>query len=478
MFADIGRHSPLKQRKFRRSDCSAMKSSWNCACSSGSACSCGIGSSSSVCVESEARLALAAALERTPRPLVCSSRVYDCGTGEWSPVHHGGESVTTPNGGMSPPCVALSPFGLEGTATTPLPSDPLSPKVSFRWAPMSPLPTNLLASPMNSSCLVGNGTPTVHTPCQRQALTPSYMGAPSPSHPSGGASGSGSCYRAFPPTLPALLSSPNGAGSLSTPAKRITIATPMRPCPRQKEKEIQDDIEMAVEAQSVQLLRASLKRCHACPGDHPVHEAARQANVPALRLLLSEGKHEPNARCLCMGRGWEFPLQIVASSPMFLDGAERSEAAELLLRARACPNPPRSDADANRPLHDAVRRSDLSLVSVLLKHAANPNAVNGVGETPLNFAVRLGPGVAGFAGAASQIAIAEVLLQGGASPFSVDLNSSLLLDARTDRELYELLRHWSNWWRRRALAWIWSRGSGHPLCGLLPELVERVASFL
>merc|ERR1719442_188530 len=79
---------------------------------------------------------------------------------------------------------------------------------------------------------------------------------------------------------------PASKGSLLTPSKVITISTPLRPCARRKAKEMQDDIKAAVEEESIPLLRVALQRRHSCSAEHALHEAVRQAHVPAVRLLL------------------------------------------------------------------------------------------------------------------------------------------------------------------------------------------------
>lgn len=154
---------------------------------------------------------------------------------------------------------------------------------------------------------------------------------------------------------------------------------------------MQDDVKGAVDEQSVPLLRVALQRRHACPGEHALHEAVRQANVPAVRLLL-QGRAEPNARCLYLERGCEFPLQLAASCTNFLRSSDRVQAVELLLKAGALPGPRRGDSEANTPLHDAARRGDLEVALLLLRHSADPNAVNGFGEVPLQLALRPGGG--------------------------------------------------------------------------------------
>jgi len=236
-----------------------------------------------------------------------------------------------------------------------------------------------------------------------------------------------------------------------------------------------DDIKAAVDEQSVPLLRVALQRRHPCLADHALHEAIRQAHLPAVRLLL-KGRAEPNARCLCLERGCEFPLSLATSCPGFLGSSDRRQAVELLLRAGARPSPRRADAEANTPLHDAVRRGDFEVAQVLLRHAADPNALNGFGETPLHLALR--PGGGGDFVIAAGRAMVELLLKAGACPLGPEGHGLPVAAAGADPELRVLLERWGAWWRCRVLAWIRSRGHGHPLCTLIPELCVQVAAFL
>jgi ankyrin repeat protein len=250
------------------------------------------------------------------------------------------------------------------------------------------------------------------------------------------------------------------------------VSTPLRPCSRTKTLEMQDDIRTAVEEQSVPLLRVALQRRHPCPGEHALHEAVRQAHVPAVRLLL-QGHAEPNARCLCLERGCEFPLQLAVNCSNFLHASDRAQAVEMLLQAGARPSPRRGDDEANTPLHDAVRRGDIEVALLLLRHLADPNALNGFGETPIQLIVR--PGGGDFVLATVARHMAEVLLNAGACPYPA-LQSAT--STAVDPELLDLLQRWGAWWRCRMLAWIRSRGSGHPLCSMMPEILVQVSRFL
>lgn len=226
--------------------------------------------------------------------------------------------------------------------------------------------------------------------------------------------------------------------------------------------------------QQVQLLRVALQRKHPCTADHSLHEAIRQAHVPAVRLLL-QSRADPNASCLCLERGCEFPLQLAVSCSSYLRPADRFQVVDLLLKAGADPNPRRSDQEGNSPLHDAVRRGDLDVAQLLLRHAADPNSVNGFGETPLQVSLRpFGTEFALTTGGTR--AVVEALLYAGANPLGPE-GCGLGSVATAELEVRTVLEEWAKWWRCRHLAWAWSRGD-HPICGLLPEHLVQVSSFL
>lgn len=394
----------------------------------------------------------AADFQRTPRPLprrsLCngSPLIWDPGTPH-----------------ASSPQAAVPP------AVQPLPMWPTSPMMPMGLPP-------ILSSPV--ACTRRYSTATPLAPARQrlaQVSTPHYTGLSpsSASNPSpGGAGQAVGCQRVVL-NAPATCSFTPSA-SLLTPSKVITISTPLRPCARLKAKEMQDEIKAAVEEESVPYLKVALQRRHACPGEHALHEAVRQAHVPAVRLLL-RGRAEPNARCLCLERGCEFPLQLAVCSNNFLRNSDRLQAADLLLGAGARPGPRRGDAEANTPLHDAVKRGDLNLTMMLLRHNSDPNAANGFGEKPLQIAVR---SPSDLVPDATIRAMVEALLRAGACPFMLGELSSDDLTWLENPELRALIERWSGWWRCRVLAWIRSRGRGHPLCHMMPELMIQVARFL
>lgn len=242
---------------------------------------------------------------------------------------------------------------------------------------------------------------------------------------------------------------------------------------------MQDDLKSAVEEQSVPFLKMALQRRHACAGDHALHEAVRQAHLPAVRLLLNS-KANPNARCTYLENGCEYPLQLAVLSASFVREEERLEVLDLLLSAGAQTSPCRSDAEANTPLHDAAKRNNFGSLQLLLRHGAEVNRVNGYGEAPLELVIRSAAGCIDFMGPETTRAMVEALLTAGACPYAAAPGSASGLGPMRihDPELREMLRKWSCWWRCRVLAWIRSRGFGHPLCNLVPELLVQVSHFL
>mmetsp|Transcript_149105 Transcript_149105/g.277887 ORF Transcript_149105/g.277887 Transcript_149105/m.277887 type:complete len:419 (-) Transcript_149105:27-1283(-) len=399
----------------------------------------------------------AAEFQRTPLPLpprsICggSPLLGDCqGWTEGcvtTPV-----AATQPLVPITPHRTLATPPAAQGTGLT-LPGL-TSPMGRFQGATERPARVSMPATPMASR--------------RCQASMPSLPSLASPTSP---------CQASVSSHKVAFCSTPVNAVSSSvqlppcimTPSKVITISTPLRPDRRQKAKEMQEEIKTAVEEQSVPLLKAALQRRHACAGEHSLHEAVRQACVPAVRMLI-QSRAEPNARCLGLEKGCEFPLQLA----VFCSGNERCQAVELLLRAGARPSPRRTDREANTPLHDAIRRGEFGMANVLLRHLADPNAVNGFGETPLHLLLRQ---EGGFLLATQLRSMAEALLRSGASPLAPDGHGLLPGRMTTDAQLRTLLERWARWWRCRTLAWVHSRGR-HAFRNLCPELLLTVARFM
>ncbi|CAE7893327.1 TNKS2 [Symbiodinium necroappetens] len=132
-----------------------------------------------------------------------------------------------------------------------------------------------------------------------------------------------------------LFSTPGSGGvtpckPISTPSRLIDIRTPLRPCSRQRSKEFQDDVRVALEEQSAELLRVALQRRHACPRDHALHEAVRQAGFDRSLMidisddLLGSGLCVWNVDYRSVGSGGGYPstLEDVASAFNWLGSDE------------------------------------------------------------------------------------------------------------------------------------------------------------
>lgn len=266
---------------------------------------------------------------------------------------------------------------------------------------------------------------------------------------------------------------------LITPVNHPIIThTPVGPCRRQQHKEMQDDIRDAIESQQVPLLRVALQWRHPCSSDHSLHEAIRQAIVPAVLLLLQH-KADPNVRCPCLERGCELPLQLAVSCTGYVRQSDRCQVVQALLEAGADPSVRRTDQEGNTPLHDAVRRGDVGVVQILLRYGAAVNALNFFNEAPLLLALR--PAGTDFAPTVAVLGLVELLLQAGAKPLDAEdkpLNEAAVA-ARAAPEVRDLLERSAKWWRLRHLAWVRSRGQDNPLLELFefPELFENFTTF-
>ena len=113
----------------------------------------------------------------------------------------------------------------------------------------------------------------------------------------------------------------------------------------------------------------------------PIHDAARDADVETLRRLLAEGS-SPNAT---HDIAVETPLHCLCRRD---NGGDCAACFELLRDAGA--NLEATDVLGNRPLHCAVWRGNVGLLSLLVQSGVNVDATNTVNSTALHLAARYG----------------------------------------------------------------------------------------
>ena len=148
-----------------------------------------------------------------------------------------------------------------------------------------------------------------------------------------------------------------------------------------------------------------------------IHDAARDADVDTLRRLLAEGV-SPNAT---HNIAVETPLHCLCRRD---NGGDCAACFELLRDAGA--NLEATDILGNRPLHCAVWRGNVGLLSLLVQSGVNVHATNTVNSTALHLAARYGA-----------VDCVEVLLAAGAS-----LN---LREVHSGRTPFEHALHYSTW---------------------------------
>ena len=192
------------------------------------------------------------------------------------------------------------------------------------------------------------------------------------------------------------LSSPPGRGAaasmaaargalsrvLATPEQRRSIwrgQPPQAPSHDRERRELEADIQAALEWNSEPLLHMTLLRghVHECQGNHAIHQAVSCQHIGALSFLLQRGAQGLEESCC----GQRPLMQAVHASLM--EGDEGFRMTELLLRHGPQVNA-QSEAARDTPLHDAAHRGHSALAALLLRHGADPNVRNRLGQTPLH----------------------------------------------------------------------------------------------
>lgn len=279
-------------------------------------------------------------------------------------------------------------------------------------------------------------------------------------------------------TPSARLTNPSGNRFLlDTPPARPRRAMPGPPNVRREALELEDEINVALAGSSLPELVAALSRRHCCAHSHPVHEAVRRRHVGALRLLLAHGFPADE---LCSGSGGEklTPLQVCLGAGadgdtfcnMTID--QQVQLVETLLDFDADPNVyiRRQWGLQGTALHVGCHQVNIWLVQVLLRHKADPNLTDSVGQTALHTACT-------FANAnADGAKIVQLLIAAGANPRAL-CSRGLTPDAYSlDTDVRAALARHAGWWRGRLLAWVRSRGTSEHVISRLPEDALRVVS--
>lgn len=139
----------------------------------------------------------------------------------------------------------------------------------------------------------------------------------------------------------------------------------------------------------------------------------------------------------------------------------------------------------NTALHEAASNCSSAGVSLLLRHAADPNALNLAGRSPLHSACSPRDSARG-----SQAEVVNALLSRGADPTCVDsagLRPSDLLESLSSNwpswaagreRLLEKLLLAERWRARRPAFLVRCKGQGHLLCELPDALFQEVVRFL
>jgi len=145
---------------------------------------------------------------------------------------------------------------------------------------------------------------------------------------------------------------------------------------------VDEDIEAALAQGSASLLQLALTCSHSCTRPHCVHEAVKRQNLRALEFLLNFGTRDMDDQCGGL-RPLHVALQVCAT-----EGDAGFAMVDMLLRNGARPEYCEGDmfcGDMQEgPLHDVARRGCAASVALLLKHGADPNALDAAGNTPLH----------------------------------------------------------------------------------------------
>lgn len=270
---------------------------------------------------------------------------------------------------------------------------------------------------------------------------------------------------------------------VTTPEHRRQVSWTPPSGPQQTR--IRDEINAAVECQSLHLLMLALIRGHRCSDSHCVFEAVRRQHVPALELLLRSDDQDVNEQC-CGRR----PL-LAAVQACIAVGDVGYRLTEALLAHGADPNliddcgfhSGDHSGEGGVALHAAVRRGCTAVASLLLANGADPNMPDRHGMRPLHLLCKRAHHQHESVG----IDMLKLLLRYGACPVALDVSGLAAREYAKSPALCTYLAAAENRWGRGALMAVSAQRSG---CNgndgqvdggnvpwMLPEIFDKISEF-
>jgi len=226
-----------------------------------------------------------------------------------------------------------------------------------------------------------------------------------------------------------------------------------------------NDIEVALQQDSVDLLSLALCRSHHCACSHPLHAAVQRGNPGAVELLLKHDMSSIDDTC-----GGRRPLHLAVRARA--DACDQIVAT--LLQYKANPNCLEADdISLNCPLHDATWRGHSGLVKMLLHHGADSDFQGPDASTALHIACKqltLHKEVMSIV----FLDCIKCLLASGADPRKIDEKGHIPGDYLEDWKHKGIMLRAQYLWHRRTIALV-SRTS---FDWVLPETFKLIALFL
>jgi hypothetical protein len=265
-----------------------------------------------------------------------------------------------------------------------------------------------------------------------------------------------------------------------TPVRGIQVqdfTPPPAPFAALRQRRERKDVKLALEKKSLPMLctiilkDSSVCKCNAGQ-DHVLHALVENGDPEALAFMLTHGmKDYVNLAC-----GGRYPLHRSVSTIQH-EGDPGYLMSKSLLKHKALPDPV-SD-DGSTPLHEAAANVSLAAVSLLLKHNAEHNRLNALGQSALHLACQQ----ALFVDEELQSKVVDALLAKGADPSLRDMVGFQPIDHATVPMLWSMgsgetkhcqqLRRAIRWQARRQAFLIRCKGDSQDLITKLPDAIFR-----